>query len=79
MVDEITDRTWMVVDAVDGRVHYYVDLGRIEPADVPHRGMLVALAGDQTLRGSPRPSRGWRSVRGGGRPSRDVRRADLAR
>ena len=52
MVDEITDRTWVVVDAVDGRVHY-ADLGRIEPGDVPQRGMLVALAGDETLRGKP--------------------------
>ena len=52
MVDEITDRTWVVVDAVDGRIHY-ADLGRITPDDVPHRGMLVALAGDQTLRGKP--------------------------
>jgi hypothetical protein len=52
MVDEITDRTWVVVDAMDGRVHY-ADLGRIEPGDAPHRGMLVALAGDQTLRGKP--------------------------
>jgi type IV secretory pathway VirD2 relaxase len=52
MVDEITDRTWVVVDAIDGRVHY-ADLGRIEPSDAPHRGMLVALAGDSTLRGKP--------------------------
>ena len=52
MVDEITDRTWVVVDAMDGRVHY-ADLGRIEPGDVPQRGMLVALAGDATLRGKP--------------------------
>jgi type IV secretory pathway VirD2 relaxase len=52
MVDEITDRTWVVIDAVDGRVHY-ADLGRIEPGDTPHRGMLVALAGDSTLRGKP--------------------------
>jgi Protein of unknown function (DUF3363) len=52
MVDEITDRTWVVVDAVDGRMHY-ADLGRIEPGDAPHRGMLVALAGDTTLRGKP--------------------------
>jgi type IV secretory pathway VirD2 relaxase len=52
MVDEITDRTWVVVDAVDARVHY-ADLGRIEPGDAPHRGMLVALAGDATLRGKP--------------------------
>jgi type IV secretory pathway VirD2 relaxase len=52
MVDEITDRTWVVIDAVDGRVHY-ADLGRIEPGDAPQRGMLVALAGDSTLRGKP--------------------------
>jgi hypothetical protein len=52
MVDEITDRTWVVIDAVDGRVHY-ADLGRIEPGNVPQRGMLVALAGDATLRGKP--------------------------
>ena len=52
MVDEITDRTWVVVDGVDGRVHY-ADLGRLKPADVPQRGMLVALAGDETLRGRP--------------------------
>jgi hypothetical protein len=52
MVDEITDRVWVVVDAVDGRVHY-ADLGKITPDDIPRRGMLVALAGDETLRGKP--------------------------
>jgi type IV secretory pathway VirD2 relaxase len=52
MVDEITDRTWVVVDAMDGRVHY-ADLGRITPGEAPHRSMLVALAGDATLRGKP--------------------------
>jgi hypothetical protein len=45
LVDEITDRTWVVVDAVDGRVHY-AELGRLSAAEVPNRGMLVALAGD---------------------------------
>jgi len=45
MVDEITDRTWVIVDAVDGRVHY-AELGRLKPADVPVRGMLAALGGD---------------------------------
>ena len=44
MVDEITDRTWVVLDAVDGRVHY-AELGRLKPEGVPQRGMLVALAG----------------------------------
>ena len=45
LVDEITDRTWIVLDAVDGRVHY-AELGRLKPADVPVRGMLGALGGD---------------------------------
>lgn len=45
MVDEITDRTWVIVDAVDGRVHY-AELGRLKPDDVPVRGMLAALGGD---------------------------------
>ena len=46
MVDEITDRTWVVVDALDGRAHY-AELGRLSPGDVPGRGMLVALGGEQ--------------------------------
>jgi type IV secretory pathway VirD2 relaxase len=45
MVDEITDRTWVVIDAVDGRVHY-AELGRLRPSDVPERGTLVAMAGE---------------------------------
>ena len=45
MVDEITDRTWVVVDAVDGRAHY-AELGRLEADDVPARGQLVALGTD---------------------------------
>ena len=51
MVDEITDRTWVVVDAVDGRAHY-AELGRLEPDAVPARGQLVAL-GTDTGRGRP--------------------------
>jgi len=39
---EHADRTWLVIDAVDGRAHY-VELGRINPDAVPSRGMLVAL------------------------------------
>jgi type IV secretory pathway VirD2 relaxase len=54
MVDEITDRTWVVVDAVDGRVHY-AELGRLRPADVPMRGTIVALAGDN-IQGKPSPA-----------------------
>jgi type IV secretory pathway VirD2 relaxase len=52
MVDEITDRTWVVIDAVDGRMHY-ADLGRINAGDIPHRGTLAVLAGGDTMRGKP--------------------------
>ncbi len=45
LVDEITDRSWVVVDAVDGRVHY-AELGRLQAGEGPARGMLVALGGD---------------------------------
>jgi hypothetical protein len=53
MVDEITDRTWVVVDAMDGRVHY-ADLGRLRPGQAPVRGTIVAL-GSYAL-GEGRPS-----------------------
>ncbi len=51
LVDEISDHTWVVIDAIDGRVHY-AELGRLKPAEVPGRGTLVALAGD-SLEGKP--------------------------
>ena len=54
LVDEITDRTWVVVDAVDGRVHY-AELGRLKPDAVPARDTLVALAGDN-VQGKPSPA-----------------------
>src|SRR6185436_13900970 len=45
LVDEISDQTWVIVDAVDGRVHY-AELGRLQTGEVPARGTLVALSGD---------------------------------
>jgi type IV secretory pathway VirD2 relaxase len=53
LVDEISDRTWVIIDAVDGRAHY-AELGRLKPVDVPVRGALVALAGDG-IDGKPSP------------------------
>ena len=44
LVDEISDQTWVVIDAVDGRVHY-AELGRLKSAEVPRRETVVALAG----------------------------------
>lgn len=46
MVDEITDSTWIIIDADDGRVHY-AELGRLKPEAVPARGNIVVLAGDR--------------------------------
>jgi type IV secretory pathway VirD2 relaxase len=51
LVDEITDRTWLVIDAVDGRAHY-VELGRLSSNEIPSRGALVALGGG-LLEGKP--------------------------
>lgn len=51
LVDEISDQTWVVVDAVDGRVHY-AELGRLKAAEVPQRNTIVALTGDR-LEGKP--------------------------
>lgn len=51
LVDEISDQTWVVIDAVDGRVHY-AELGRLKPAEVPRRETIVALAGGG-LEGKP--------------------------
>ena len=51
MVDEITDRTWAVVDGVDGRVHY-IELGRLAAERVPRRGDVVRVAADR-LEGKP--------------------------
>jgi type IV secretory pathway VirD2 relaxase len=52
LVDEITDRQYVIVDGVDGRVHY-APLGRLLPAEMPGRGMVVSLSGDR-LQGKPR-------------------------
>lgn len=42
-VDEITQGTWVVIDAADGRVHY-AELGRVKTTEIPARGSLVVLA-----------------------------------
>jgi type IV secretory pathway VirD2 relaxase len=52
LVDEITDRQYVIVDGIDGRVHY-APLGRLAPAEMPSRGMIVSLTGD-SLPGRPK-------------------------
>jgi hypothetical protein len=52
LVDEITDRQYVIVDGADGRVHY-AELGRLRPDETPSRGMIVSLVSDR-LEGKPR-------------------------
>jgi type IV secretory pathway VirD2 relaxase len=52
LVDEITDRHYVIVDGADGRVHY-AELGRLRPQEVPHRGTIVSLVSD-SLHGRPK-------------------------
>jgi type IV secretory pathway VirD2 relaxase len=52
LVDEITDRQYVIVDGTDGRVHY-AELGRLGPTEVPARGMIVSLSSD-SLQGKPK-------------------------
>jgi type IV secretory pathway VirD2 relaxase len=52
LVDEITDRQYVIIDGADGRVHY-AELGRRSADAAPQRGMIVQLASDR-LDGRPR-------------------------
>jgi len=44
LADEIYDRQYVVVDGIDGRVHY-AETSRLAPEEMPERGMIVALSG----------------------------------
>jgi Protein of unknown function (DUF3363) len=44
MVDEITERKYLIVDGTDGRIHY-AETGKLAAHDVPETGMIVALSG----------------------------------
>jgi type IV secretory pathway VirD2 relaxase len=50
-VDEITDRHYVVIDGSDARVHY-VELGRLNPDNVPSRDNIVRITGGR-LEGKP--------------------------
>jgi type IV secretory pathway VirD2 relaxase len=54
LVDEISDRSWLVVDATDGRVHY-IEVGRLKPESVPARETIVRIVPDR-LSGKPQAS-----------------------
>jgi type IV secretory pathway VirD2 relaxase len=40
--DEINDRHYLVIDALDGKVHY-ADVGHLRPEFVPEKGMIIAI------------------------------------
>jgi type IV secretory pathway VirD2 relaxase len=42
LTDEINDRHYIIVDGVDGKVHY-ADVGHVRPEFVPDKGMIVAI------------------------------------
>ena len=44
IADDMTDRNYLVVDGIDGRVHY-AETGKLDAHNVPEPGMIVALSG----------------------------------
>lgn len=42
LTDEINDRHYLIVDALDGKVHY-ADVGHLHPEFVPEKGMIVSI------------------------------------
>ncbi len=44
LTDEINDRHFVVVDGIDGKVHY-ADIGRVRLEALPGKGMIVSLEG----------------------------------
>ncbi|WP_136661345.1 DUF3363 domain-containing protein [Nitratireductor sp. XY-223] len=46
LADEMNDRHYVLVDGIDGKLHY-AEIGRIDEADPPSRGVLATLRGRQ--------------------------------
>ena len=78
LVDEITDRTWIVIDAVDGRVHY-AELGRLGDT-VTAWSRSACCSRRSELAGSPViDTELGRAISRQSRTTDRLRRADLAR
>jgi Protein of unknown function (DUF3363) len=56
LTDEINDRHFVVVDGVDGKVHY-ADIGRIRPESLPGKSMIVSLESVQQEAGNRQQTR----------------------
>ncbi len=44
IADELTDRKYLVLDGIDGRIHY-AETGTLTAGNIPEPGMIVALSG----------------------------------
>jgi type IV secretory pathway VirD2 relaxase len=56
LTDEINDRHFIVVDGIDGKVHY-ADTGRIRPESLPGKGMIVSLEASEQKAGNRQQTR----------------------
>jgi type IV secretory pathway VirD2 relaxase len=56
LTDEINDRHFVVVDGIDGKVHY-TDIGRIRPESMPGKGMIVLLEATEQDAGNRQQTR----------------------
>jgi type IV secretory pathway VirD2 relaxase len=56
LTDEINDKHFIVIDGVDGKVHY-ADIGRIRPEALPGKGMIVSLEAAEQETGSRQQTR----------------------
>lgn len=54
--DELRDKHYLVVDGIDGRIHY-ADAGYISPELVPGKGMIVSVEGMDSASGQERRAR----------------------
>ena len=54
--DELHDKHYLVIDGLDGRVHY-ADVGRIPPELVPEKGMIVSVEDTSAGGGRDRQAR----------------------
>jgi type IV secretory pathway VirD2 relaxase len=56
LTDEINDRHFVVVDGIDGKVHY-ADIGRIRPESLPGKGLIVSLEAAEQETGNRQKTR----------------------
>jgi type IV secretory pathway VirD2 relaxase len=56
LTDEINDRHYIIVDGVDGKVHY-ADVGHVRPEFVPDKGMIVAIENGDSANGEKQRAR----------------------